>query len=538
MKDYYSIIILFLVFTGIIFIYNLYVKKRNEKILRQEIKENFGKIHSKNFKGKIDGLHKRLGENVSEITANDLNLDEVLKKMNHTMSKMGLEYFYYRLRDLILDKDELTRLQEKRRLYEEKLDDLEDLQFHLGKLGYFKEDVLELIEEEIEIQRELEVLAKVFSFTALYILMLFISLRAQAILFIFALLAVNTFIYKKFNEMALGRLEALVRLKGLFYVSEGLIKNKNKNQVFAEEINEIENILRDLAPLKKSLRSFGFLTGNMELDFAETYRNVLFLSEARSFSKSQKYFKKYREEIFRLYYLLGKIDCEIGIISLAKAYKTGEASFGNEILGKDLYNPLIKSPVPNDLNLDKSIILTGSNASGKSTYLRTIGINSIFALSFGMFFGEEFEIKPMKITSAIDISDSIMKNLSYFMAESKTIGKMIEDEDEKIILLDEIFRGTNTIDRIASATATLKYLAKNNHVVAATHDIELTMLLKDLFSNKHFEEKIEDGDIKFDYLLKDGPATSRNAIAILDNLNYPGEIIGEAKTLSRELEEK
>ena len=178
MKDYYSIIILFLVFTGIIFIYNLYVKKKNEKILRQEIRENFEKIHSKKFKGKINGIHKRLGGNVSEITSNDLNLDEVLAKMNHTMSKMGLEFFYYRLRDLILDKDELTRLQEKRRLYEGKEEDLEDLQFHLGKLGYFKEDVLELIEEEIEIQRELEVLAKVFSFTAIYILILFISLRA------------------------------------------------------------------------------------------------------------------------------------------------------------------------------------------------------------------------------------------------------------------------------------------------------------------------------------------------------------------------
>ena len=144
----------------------------------------------------------------------------------------------------------------------------------------------------------------------------------------------------------------------------------------------------------------------------------------------------------------------------------------------------------------------------------------------------------MKLTSAIDISDSIMENLSYFMAESKAIGDMIEDDEEKIILLDEIFRGTNTIDRIASATATLKYLARNNHVVAATHDIELTILLKDLYKNMHFEEKIEDGDIKFDYLLKEGPATSRNAIAILDNLNYPREIISEAIALSKELEER
>lgn len=536
MKDYYSLVILFFVLIGLIFLYNFYVKQRNEKILRQEIIKNFGKVHSKKFKGKINGLHKRLGGNVSDITANDLNLDEILEKMNHSMSKMGLEYFYYRLRDLILDKDELTRLQEKRKIYKDREKDLEDLQFQLGKLGYFKEDLLELVEEEIKIQKELALAARIFSFTALYILILFITLRAQAILFIFGLLAANTFIYKKFNEMTFGKLEALVRLKSLLNVSEGLLKNKS--QVFKDEVEEIENILTELGPLKRSLRSFGFLTGNMEMDFAETYKNILFLSEARSFSKTQKYFKDYKDEIFRLYYLLGKIDCEIGMISLSKAYETGEASFGNKILGKNLYNPLIKNPVPNDLDLDKSIILTGSNASGKSTYLRTVGINTIFALSFGIFFGEEFEIKPMKITSAIDISDSIMKNLSYFMAESKAIGDMIEEESEKIILLDEIFRGTNTIDRIASATATLKYLAKNNHVIAATHDIELTILLKDTFVNKHFEEKIEDGDIKFDYLLKDGPARSRNAIAILDSLNYPRNIIEEAKNLSIEMEEK
>lgn len=327
-----------------------------------------------------------------------------------------------------------------------------------------------------------------------------------------------------------------MRLKSILFVSENLAKNKN--ELFTEELQEIGNILRDLAPLKKTLKSFGFLTGNAEMDFAETYKNVLFLSEARRFSKSQKYFKKYGEEIHKLYYLIGKIDCQIGIISIKKAYKTNFADFGEKISGKNLYNPLLKEAVANDLDLEKSIILTGSNASGKSTYLRTIGINAVFALSFGIFFGEKLEIKPMKLTSAIDISDSIMENLSYFMAESKAIGDMIEDSEEKIILLDEIFRGTNTIDRIAAATATLKYLARNNHVVAATHDIELTILLKDLYKNMHFEERIEDGDIKFDYLLKEGPATSRNAIAILDNLNYPREIISEARALSKELEER
>ena len=536
MRDYYAPIILLLAFTGVIFLYNYYVKIRNERILRAEIIKNFGKIHSKKYKGKIDGIYKRLGGNVSEITAADLNFDKIIEKMNHNMTRLGLEYFYYRLRDLILDESKLLKIQKNLKVNEDKEDQLLEMQFQLGKIGFFKEDVLNLLEEEVKVKRELEIEAMIFSFTAVYILILFILLKAQAILFIFVLLGINIYIYKKFNSITLGKLESLVRLKNILFVAESLTKNKNK--VFTEELQELENILKDLAPLKKTLRSFGFLTGNAEMDFAETYKNVLFLSEARRFSKAQKYFKKYGEEIHRLYYLIGKIDCQIGIISIKKAYKTNFADFGEKISGKNLYNPLLKDPVPNDLDLEKSIILTGSNASGKSTYLRTIGINTAFALSFGVFFGERLEIKPMKLRSAIDISDSIMENLSYFMAESKAIGEMIGDGEEKMILLDEIFRGTNTIDRIASATATLKYLARDNHVVAATHDIELTILLRDLYKNMHFEEKIEDGDIKFDYLLKEGPATTRNAIAILDNLNYPIEIISEARALSKDLEER
>ncbi|MDD7352956.1 MAG: DNA mismatch repair protein MutS [Peptoniphilaceae bacterium] len=536
MKDYYAPIILLFVFSAIIFLYNYYIKVRNEKILREEIIKEFGKVHSKKFKGKIDGLHKRIGGNLTEITANDLNFDKIIEKINHNVSRLGLEYFYHRLRNLILDKDELIKSQNNRNIYKKHEDELLDLQFQLGKIGFFKEDVLSLVEEEVKIDRELEIGANIFSFTALYILILFIFLRAGSVLFILVLLGINIYIYKKFNNITLGKLETLVRFKSILFVSENLMKNKS--QVFTEELEEIENILKRISPLKKTLKSFGFLTGNAEMDFAETYKNVLFLSEARKFSKSQKYFKEYKDEIFRLYYLLGKIDCEIGIISIEKAYNTGDAIFSEKICGKNLYNPLLKDAVPNDLDLEKSIILTGSNASGKSTYLRTIGINAVFALSFGIFFGEKFEIKPLKVTSAIDISDSIMKNLSYFMAESKAIIEMIEDDEEKLILLDEIFRGTNTIDRIASATSTLKYLAKKNHVVAATHDIELTILLKDYFNNKHFEEKIEDGDIKFDYLIKDGPATTRNAIAILDSLNYPEEIINEARTLSKKMEDR
>lgn len=164
MEDYYAPILLLIAFTAIIFIYNYYIKKRNEKILRDEIRKNFGKIHSKKYKGKIDGIHKRLGGNVTEITTADLNFDKIIEKMNHNMTKIGLEYFYYRLRSLILYKDEIIKIQKNIKSYENKKEKLQEIQFQLGKIGYFKEDVLNLIEEEVKVEKELEIAAKIFFF--------------------------------------------------------------------------------------------------------------------------------------------------------------------------------------------------------------------------------------------------------------------------------------------------------------------------------------------------------------------------------------
>lgn len=536
MEKYYTPIILFIVFTAIVIGYDYIERKKREREIYLHIKENFGKVHSEKIKGPIDGIYNRLGGNLTDITYNDLNLDEIIKEMNHCASQMGIEYFYYRIRNLILNSNILQEMQNKRNMYENKEKDIINIQFSLSNVGYFKENVLGLIEEDVEIEKGLEITTKIFSFTLLYIIVAIIFLKNKAAIVSLLLIATNVYIYKEFNKKTLGKLNALIKIKNIIFVADKL--TKSNDVIFGEELSELRSILKEIKPLKSTLRSFGYFTGNPQLDFAETYKNILFLSEARKYSNSQKYFKIYKEDIKKLYYLLGKIDAEIAIISISKAYDTKDAIFSDNIRGIDLYNPLLKSAVPNDLNLNKSILLTGSNASGKSTYLRTCGINAVFALSFGIFFGESLEIEPVIITSAIDISDSITKNLSYFMAESKAIGEMIKNDEKKLILLDEIFRGTNTIDRISAATATLEFLSKNNYVIAATHDIELTVLLEDDFKNMHFEEHIIDGDINFDYILKEGPARTRNAIAILENLRYPNTITKKARDIAITMEEK
>jgi len=146
----------------------------------------------------------------------------------------------------------------------------------------------------------------------------------------------------------------------------------------------------------------------------------------------------------------------------------------------------------------------------------------------------------MKIFSAIRLSDNLMNDKSYYFEEVLTIKEMIEKSQTKesnLFLLDEIFKGTNTIERISAGMAVLSYLNnKSNIVFVSTHDIELAELLKDTYNLYHFSEQVEDKTVDFDFKLKGGKLKNRNAIKILEINNYPEQIITKAIELSKELD--
>jgi DNA mismatch repair ATPase MutS len=133
-----------------------------------------------------------------------------------------------------------------------------------------------------------------------------------------------------------------------------------------------------------------------------------------------------------------------------------------------------------------------------------------------------------------------MNDKSYYFEEVLTIKEMIEKSQTKesnLFLLDEIFKGTNTIERISAGMAVLSYLNnKSNIVFVSTHDIELAELLKDNYNLYHFSEQVEDKTVDFDFKLKEGKLTNRNAIKILEINDYPEEIITKAIELSKELD--
>lgn len=194
---------------------------------------------------------------------------------------------------------------------------------------------------------------------------------------------------------------------------------------------------------------------------------------------------------------------------------------------KDLGHPLIDptKKVSNNFNINTSAItniITGSNMSGKSTFLRTVGTNILLAYSGSVVNAEQFKISGFNLYSCIKVSDSVVDGISYFYAEVKRL-KNILDEIKKsnaasLVLIDEIYKGTNNIERLIGSRALIQHLAENKIFnIISTHDLELVKIVDELETakNYHFKEIIEDNKMSFDFKLMQGPSPSTNALKIM-----------------------
>ena len=194
---------------------------------------------------------------------------------------------------------------------------------------------------------------------------------------------------------------------------------------------------------------------------------------------------------------------------------------------KKIYHPLldVDTVVSNSAELsNKLTVITGSNMSGKTTFLRTVAINMVLAYTGAGVCAEHFNVPFMKIFTSMRVMDDVSGGISTFYAEILRIKEMAEytsagNEVPALCLIDEIFKGTNSADRLVGAEQALKKLSSGNSMVlVSTHDFELCDIKTEdgtEADNYHFEEYYENNNLKFDYTIKDGRCTTRNAIAIL-----------------------
>jgi len=174
-------------------------------------------------------------------------------------------------------------------------------------------------------------------------------------------------------------------------------------------------------------------------------------------------------------------------------------------------------------------LFTGSNMSGKSTFLRTIGINLVLAFAGGPVNAQRLETIPFRLFTCIRISDSVTDGISYFYAEVKCLKALLEElnRDHPLPLfyfIDEIFRGTNNRERLLGSGAYIQALAGKPGVgLIATHDLELVQLADELpaIENFHFTDEIVDSRMYFDYTLRTGPSPTTNALKIMQMEGLP-----------------
>jgi len=192
----------------------------------------------------------------------------------------------------------------------------------------------------------------------------------------------------------------------------------------------------------------------------------------------------------------------------------------------ELAHPLLATCVPNDVRLGgggpRLIVLSGSNMSGKSTLMRTVGVNTVLALAGAPVRAARLRLTPLAVGATLRIQDSLLEGTSRFYAEISRLRQLVELAADKLPLLflvDEILAGTNSADRRVGAAAVLRGLVEQGALgIASTHDLALTDIVTDLPGqaiNMHFEDQLEDGQLRFDYRLRAGVVQRSNALALM-----------------------
>lgn len=546
MKDlllkYYDLTIMVLLFVGLYIILKIinYFKEKNfEKYI--ESRAFIGRSEKLDIKRDYDIVMKAqelldFDFKVDSTTFYDLNLLDYIKRIDYSMSTMGASSLYVRTREarpILKDLDTLRYIRENQ---EETI----SLMAKFLSFGEIKnKELFTLLKNGIEAKFSFEIYVKFYPLIAALVLGLFFVSKISFLSGITLILATNAIITKDISKKTQGASKMLTMLGKFSKLGTDVLKTDL-------ELESIERLRDYKTLLKKINRKTGSFYNKVGLDTDIFYEliSTVTLHEAMLFLSIKDLVNENKENLCKLYFILGDIDNEIALSNLYYnldlvckadvADKTEDIS----IEGEELHNPIIylkdkEESVGNTFKFTKDILLTGSNASGKSTFLRTIGINHLMAKTLGFVVAKKFKTTDTDIFTSIDIKDSIEEKTSYFMAEAKTIKKMI-DNPGNIYLLDEVFKGTNTIDRISAASSTLDYLSKQGFVVAATHDIELTNILEKDFCNYHFEEVVTKDEIKFDYKLKEGRAATRNAIRILEMYDYPEIITKKARERSEE----
>ena len=326
-----------------------------------------------------------------------------------------------------------------------------------------------------------------------------------------------------------------------------IIEQFENEKWHSDKLIELKNILSSND--KPTAKKINQLTNLIELLdqrlnlIVQFLINLLFFYELHLLFRIDKWKQKYGHETEKWFDAISEIEALSSLSNLS--FNHEDWSFPSisdkhfELSLKEAGHPMIdqKYRVNNDYKLKGPgtvHIVTGSNMAGKSTFLRTVGVNIVLALSGAPVCAKEMKVSNIEVNTSMRIKDSIEDNESSFYAELKRIQQVIKkvnNQEKTLLLLDEILRGTNSKDKHTGSRALIKQLVKHNAVaMVATHDLELSILEKELpgqVENRFFDIKIDGDQLYFDYKVQKGFCKTFNAPILMKKMGIEIELIND-----------
>ena len=481
---------------------------------------------------------------IDDITWNDLDMDRIFMLLNHTWSCIGESYLYCLLRMPAMEEETLkerNRLIEYFRTHPEAREKMEYRFARIGKTG--SQSMFDYIYNLAELKPEavwpefVWIIAVVVSFGSI-----FINAAFGVLLFLAVMFGSWYYYYRKKKriELFLRSCSCLIQI---------LKESESFGKIDAPELkNYQEKIVQAGKLLRKLKRSTQFVVGGNAGENGELttvffdYINYTFHLDLIEFNTVIRELAAHMDDLEGLIDAVGALECATALASfrtlaegsycIPEFKKGGRASLSCE----NVFHPLIPDPVKNSITAERGVLLTGSNASGKSTFLKTVAVNAILAQTIDTCMADSWKGNFFRICTSMALRDDLAGKESYFIVEIKSLKRILNAADGKIPILcfvDEVLRGTNTVERIAASSEILESMEREDILCfAATHDIELTHILEKGYDNYHFEEEVRDNDVLFNYRLFKGRAVSRNAIKLLGVMGYDPKLIEKAQNMA------
>jgi len=523
--------------------------KKEEKNFVKKLYEEYGVLPEREYKQEqfqsISSYFQKhqSGFFVDDITWNDLDMDTVFKKMNYAWSAAGEEYLYYMLRTPCADQEELLKREKIIEYFRHNQDQRVNIQLIFSKLGrcgkFSIYDYLDYLDDLGERSNLTHYLSFILLIAAIAVLFVNVPMGIMALC---CILCYNNISYFKIKKEIDPYIVSFAYIFRLMDAVDSL--KKQPVDVMEEELAALRKYNSSMKNFKAGssvIMSGGRMSGSSSpLDIFFDFLRMGFHIDLMKFNQMLKEVRKHIREIDGMITVMGRIDALIAVGAYREAHSHCIPEFSGQvgIDAEGLYHPLLHDPVVNDICVQRSVLITGSNASGKSTFLKTVAVNAILAQTIHTCLAVSYRSSFFRICSSMALRDDVQGGSSYYMVEIKALKRILDlvagDGVPVLCFVDEVLRGTNTVERIAASTEILKSMASQNCLCfAATHDIELTHLLEDIYDNYHFEEEIEDDDISFSYKILKGRAATRNAIRLLGIMGYDKAIINEAEEMAR-----